>query len=167
MGSLSQENIDKLDLNGGVYRCEPVLEWLPEHKRNDPYWCRNWTFRPREYNGEYYMHDTYWSGYDSHPIKLSDENFDRFEYLFNFNDIRFEYSYQSWSEYPEENRWICSLDSGGRSRPKFVVHQKAHKVKDSVVARLMAEIDTLTSELEYKKETLDRVINDEVDIDYV
>ena len=167
MGSLSQENIDKLDLNGGVYRCEPVLEWLPEYKRNDPYWCRNWTFRPREYDGEYYMHDTYWSGYDSHSIKLSDENFDRFEYLFNLNDIRFECSYQSWVEYPEEDRWICPLDSSGRSHPKFVVRQKVHKVKDSVVARLISEIETLTSELEYKKETLDRVINDEVDIDYV
>lgn len=34
--ALSQKNIEKLRMNG-IYRCDPVLEWLPSYKRNNPY----------------------------------------------------------------------------------------------------------------------------------
>ena len=57
MATLSKENVNKLNLNA-IYRCEPMLEKLPSYKRNDPYWCCNWTFKPQLVDGEYYMYDT-------------------------------------------------------------------------------------------------------------
>ena len=78
---LSQDNIDKICMTG-VYRCNPVLKWLPSYKRDNPYHCVNWIFTPDKYKDNYYMRDTYWSS-DRFSILLSDENFDMFELLFS------------------------------------------------------------------------------------
>lgn len=155
---LSEENINKLHMNG-IYRCEPVLEWLPSYKRNNPYWCKNWTFYVREYNGEYYMYDTYWSTGDDERVKLTDKNFDKFEYLFEKNEVR-RVSYQQWVEYREEDRWVVGLDSGGA---EHYVRKTADKVKEKVIERLQNDINYLEYNLEYKKKTLSRVISGEMD----
>ena len=115
---LSQENIDKLHMSG-IYQCKPVLEWLPEYKRDRPYWCRNWTFRCYRGGNKYYMYDTYWSTGDNYPIELTDDNFDKFEYLFDLDQIQYVNDYSRWIEYPEEDRWIAPLDSGGITYSKY------------------------------------------------
>ena len=84
---LSKENIEKLNKNG-IYKHEVIPEWLPSYRRNMPFHCKNWTFRIVEYNGTYYMYDTYWSS-DDHPIELTDQNIDEFEYLFKRDEVRF------------------------------------------------------------------------------
>ena len=100
---LSQENINKLHMNG-IYRRDPVLDWIPSYKWNNPYWCKNWTFHVRERNGKYIMYDTYWATGDEHPIELTDDNFNKFEYLFDLDDVHYVNSYKGWLEYPEEER---------------------------------------------------------------
>lgn len=159
---LSQENIDKLHMNG-IYKCEPVLSWLPSYKRDNPYWCRNWTFRPKKYRDEYYMQDTYWSIGDDYPVKLTDENFDKFEFLFDLGDIRYVYDYERWLEYPDEDRWVVALDSGGYSDAKYVVRRGATKVKERVIARMQRDINYLKRNLADKERKLERIINDEID----
>lgn len=124
---LSQENIDRLHMNG-LYRCDPVLAWLPSYKRDNPYWCKNWTFRVKKYNDSYYMYDTYWRDCDESPIKLNDENFEKFEFLFDFDDVRYVNSYKHWIEYPEEDRWRVALDSGGTHNTKYVVKRNSQKM---------------------------------------
>ena len=158
---LSQENINNLHMNG-IYRCDPVLKWLPSYKRDNPYWCRNWTFRVKERNGEYFMYDTYWSIYDDCPIKLTDENFDKFEYLFDLDDVRF-IDYNSWIEYPEEDRWSVGLDSSGMSHKKYIVRRDASKIKERVVDRMQRDINYLRQDLAYKERLLENIIDGSVD----
>ena len=163
---LSQENIDKLHMKG-IYICEPVLEWLPFWKRDDPYHCRNWTFKVKKFGNEYYMHDTYWSTGDDNPIILTDENFDKFEYLFDYDQVKLINDYSRWLEYPEEDRWCVALDSGGNTFKRYVVRSGAKKVKERVVERLQHEINHLKSELATKELQVERLINDEISVDWV
>lgn len=164
--SLSQENIDKIHPRG-IYRCDPVLEWLPSYKRDNPYWCRNWTFKVHQYHNDYYMADTYWSSGDDHAIKLTNENFDKFEYLFDLDNIKYVNEYSRWLEYPPEDRWCVGLDSGGMGMPKYVVRKDAKKIKEKVIERLCREINILKDELATKQRQLDKVIGDEIDYEYV
>lgn len=161
---LSQENIDKLHMNG-IYRCEPVLSWLPSYKREDPYWCRNWTFRVRKSN-KYYMYDTYWSTGDEYPIELTDENFDKFEYLFDLDDVRYINSYENWLEYPDEDKWKVGLDSGGIRYPKYVVRRDAKKVKERVVERMQCDIEYLKSDLAQKERLLAGIVDGSIDYNF-
>ena len=165
--SLSQENINKLCMTG-LYRCKPVLEWLPSYKRNDPYWCKNWTFRVREYKGKYYMSDTYWATGDDHPIELTDEIFDRFKLIFDFNDVeKFNGSYNQWLTYPDDQKWNIPVDSGGMSNSRFFIRKGAMPLKERVVARLNDEIKYLEGELGYRKTKLKMVEDDKVDLRFV
>lgn len=161
---LSQENLDKLHMNG-IYRCDPVLSFLPLYKRDDPYWCRNWTFKVRRYKDKYYMSDTYWV-MDDYPIELTDENFDRFEYLFDIDQVRYINDYSTWLEYPEEDRWCVGLDSGGMTMKKYVVRLGAKKIKERVIERMEREINFLKSELSQKERRLEGIINGELDYNY-
>ena len=162
---LSQENINKIHMNG-IYRCDPVLEWLPYYKRNDPYWCKNWIFKVKEYKGKYAMYDTYWSTGDEHPVELTDKNFDKFEFLFDLDDIRYINSYESWLEYPKEDRWKVALDSGGISYPKYVVRRGSKKIKELVIERMQREIDYLKQDLAYKERILDGIKDDSINYEY-
>lgn len=163
---LSKENIEKLHLNG-IYRCEPVLKWLPSYKQDNPYWCKNWTFKVSKYKDDYYMIDTYWSSGDEHPIKLTDENFDLFEFLFDRDEVKSINFYKNWLEYPEKDRWKCALNSGGWSDPVYLVKKTSHKDKDKVVERIRDEINLLRSQLFLKERDLQRVLEDSADLDYV
>ena len=159
---LSQENINKLHMNG-IYHCDPVLEWLPSYKRDTPYWCKNWTFKVKEYKGKYAMYDTYWATGDDHPIELTDENFDKFEYLFDLNDIRYVNSYENWLEYPEEDRWRIPLDSGGTDYAKYVVRRGAKKIKELVIERMRRNIEYLKFDLAHKERLLEGIIDGSID----
>ena len=161
---LSQENIDKLHIDG-IYRCNPVLSWLPSYKRDDPYWCRNWTFKVKQYDGKYYMYDTYWSTGDDYPVELTNENFDKFEYLFDLNDIQYVNSYENWLEYPEEDKWRIPLDSGGTDYAKYVVRRGVKKVKERVVERLKRDIDYLKYDLAQKERILAGILDGSIDWD--
>ena len=155
---LSNENIEKLHMNG-IYRHEPVPEWLPSYRRNDPYHGKNWTFKVVKYEDKYYMHDTYWSTGDDHPIELTDENINEFEYLFENDEVRFMNDYAKWLEYDESDRWYCGLDSAGK---RFVVRRGASKIKELVVERLEREINTLKSDLASKQRILEGVRSGEL-----
>lgn len=165
--SLSQANIDKLNMNG-LYHCDPVPEWLPSWKRENPYWCRNWTFRVRKYDDNYYMYDTYWATGDDYPVELTDENFDMFELIFNFDDVEeFRGGYLKWMTYAYEDRFRVAVDSGGVNYPKCFIRKDAMPQKDLVILRIQNEIADLQRELDRKKEQLEDVINDEVDLRWV
>lgn len=155
---LSQENINKLH-NNGLYKCEPVLSWLPAYKRDNPYWCRNWTFKVRNHGNKYYMYDTYWSTGDENPIELTDENFDKFELMFDLDKIKFINAYQDWLEYPEKDRWRVAIDNGGLNYAKYVVRKDAKKLKTAIIERLQRDIDYLHHDLALKEHHLRGMID--------
>lgn len=166
---LSQENINKLHIDG-LYRCDPKLELLPEYKRADPYWCINWTFRVRlGRDGVYYMVDTYWSGSSSLTIKLTDENFNDFVLIFDFNDVeefyvKSESSYKKWLCYNEEDAFHVPVDSGGLSYAKYYIKKNAIPDKQKVINRLQGDIASLIDQLNCKQKMLDKVVNDKINL---
>ena len=127
-----------------------------------PFHCKNWTFRIVEYNGTYYMYDTYWSS-DDHPIELTDQNIDEFEYLFKRDEVRFVNDYEKWLEYEEEDRWFCGINSAGS---RYIVRCGASKNKKRVMERLEHEIESLKSEISSKERILEGIRSGELNFNY-
>ena len=160
--SLSQQNIDKLCMTG-IYHCDPVLSWLESFRRSDPYHCINWTFKVMkdENSDDYYMCDTYWSGWEGLRVKLDDKNIDKFELLFDMNDVH-KVSPTDFYDYDECDRWHTALDSAGYQYSKyFFVRNGAKKNKEILLARLNDELDDLERRVEMKKKEIKQVMAEE------
>lgn len=153
--SLSQENINKLCMTG-VYRCDPVLSWIESWRRDDPYHCINWTFKVVKYDNpdKYYMRDTYWSSGSGLSVELTDENFDKFELLFDMNEVH-KVNPPDFYDYNEEDRWHIALDSGGYMFSKhYYVRKGAKKNKEVLLERLNWELDSLRRQVKWKEEEI-------------
>lgn len=162
---LSEENVKKLVLSG-LYKHEPDKRYRGSLYWDDMYHCFNWTFRVRhnENTDDWYMVDTY---FDEKSIELTDENFDEFEFVFDFNEVQ-KHSGKNIYEYDENDRWHVAIDSGGMScGGKYFVRKGATKIKDKVLNRIKEEISSLERNLEYQKNIYQRVLNDECNLDYV
>ena len=157
--NLSKENIEKLCMSG-IYQCDPVLSWIESWRRDSPYHCINWTFRVRKYDDpeRYYMVDTYWSGCEGLKVELTDEKFEKFELLFDMNDVR-KVSPPDYYDYDEEDRWHIALDSGGYRYSKYYfVRKDAKKNKDIQLERLNAELESLKRQVVIKEDEIKRVM---------
>ena len=156
--SLSEENISKLHMTG-IYHCDPVLSWIESWRRDDPYHCINWNFKVYRYSdGTYYMMDTYWSGGDGLSVKLTDENFDKFEFLFDMDDVK-KVSKTDFYDYDEEDRWHLALDSGGYQFSRYYfVKKNAKKNVDKQLERLNEELDSLLRQVEWKKDEINKIL---------
>lgn len=163
---LSNKNIEKLCMSG-LYKHDPVKEWRGSAYKDNLYWCFNWTFTPSydKDNNIWYMVDTYYG--DTH-IKLTDENFDGFEFVFDFNEVVKVSNDYHFSDYNENDFWFkMATDSGGWEFAKSYIKKDAKKNKNKVIQRLTEEIEGLERSLEYKKEQLERIKNDEIDLKYI
>lgn len=95
------------------------------------------------------MVDTYFS--DKY-IELTDENFDKFKLIFDFNDVCEE-------NYPEKYddcdlyRYV-RVDSGGRSLSRTYRKKQAKRSKEKMRNILMSEIASLETQLSWKKREL-------------
>ena len=157
---LSQENINKLCMTG-IYRAHP--EDFSKTSSSDPYWCKNWTFRViKDRDDEYVMADTYWSS-SPNCISLNDDNFDKFTLLFDLNEVE-KYKGSHFEDYEEKDRWMVPMDSGGRSHSYKYIRKGSAPSKKRVVERLREEIYALESKLRYKREDLQKVLADKVDL---
>lgn len=158
---LSQKNIDKLCMTG-IYRCDPksILSEASTIYYN-PYHSRNWTFKVKVCGGEYLMVDTYWS-VSPDAISLSDDNFDKFELLFDMNDVK-KYYGSFFEDYAPEDRWIVRLDSGGATKPYKIVRKEAFPVKERVMERILDDIKCSESHINGMKKLLQQIRNDEID----
>ncbi len=165
--SLSQEKIIKLCMTG-IYRCDPVLSWIESWRRDTPYHCINWTFRVRKYErpGEpdkYYMCDTYWSTGDGLSVELTDDNFDKFEFMFDMNDVH-KVSPPDFYDYNEEDRWHVALDSGGYQYSRhYYVRKGAKKNKEVLLERLNLELDSLRRQIKWKEEEIAKVLAEDIE----
>lgn len=162
---LSQKNINKI-VKTGLYTHEPDKRYRGSVFWDNMYHCFNWTFRVVQGKDpdQWYMVDTY---FDDKYIELTDENFDEFELLFDFNEVN-KHSGKNIYEYDESDWWHVALDSGGMScGGKYFVRKGAVKKKNRVLKRLEDEIGYLEQKLENKKRDYKKVLNDEVDLENV
>lgn len=162
---LSKENVDKLVISG-LYRHDPDKKYRPALYWDQMYHCFNWTFkvRHRESNDTWYMVDTY---FGDKYIELTDENFDEFEFLFDFNEVEKHSGKNIW-EYDENDYWHVAIDSGGMyCGGKYFVKKGATKSKEKVLERIEGEIRSLERQLENKKADYERVLNDEVNLNWI
>lgn len=161
---LSKENVNKLIITG-LYRHEPDKRYRGSIYWDDMYHCFNWTFKVRhnEKTDEWYMVDTY---FNDKSIELTDDNFDEFKFLFDFNEVE-KHSGENIYEYDESDWWYVAIDSGGRAYGKYFVQKNATKVKEKVLKRIESEIDYLERQLKSKREDYKRIENDEVNLKYV
>lgn len=163
---LSEENRNKIIMTG-LYTCSPQLNWLPEYKRDNPYWCKNWTFRPTVYGDRLFMRDTYWSS-ETFQVELTDSNFDLFSLVFDFYEVEeYKQSTDKWVCYEEEDRWRIAVDSGGQRFPKYYIRKGSKPNKDLVIERLEEEIDGVKRDLKYRTRILEQVKNNKIDLRYV
>ena len=157
---LSKENEEKLRPNG-LYRCEPVLDWIASYKRDTPYHCMNWTFRPvmrtdKDGNTEWYMEDTYWSCGGGLTVKLTDENFDKFEFVFCFDEVSCVKA-SVFYDYDEEDRFDVAVDSGGLVYKGYFVKKGSKPNKNLQIERLQRELDMLRSKASYLEGEIKRL----------
>jgi hypothetical protein len=162
---LSKENKNKL-VHTGLYRCEPNKKYRSQLYWNDMYHCFNWTFIVHhcESDDTWYMVDTY---FNDKYIELTDENFDEFEFLFDFNEVE-KHSGKNIYDYDENDWWHVATDSGGMyCGGKFYLKRNALPKKEKILNRLKEEIDYAERNLEYMKNKYQRVMNGEIDLKYV
>jgi hypothetical protein len=153
--SLSKENISKLCLTG-VYRCDPIESGLGKgESREYLYWGCNWVFTVRKSEDDYMMVDTYWSS-ESKSFVLTDENFDKFKFLFDMNDVR-QVSQDFFYDYDEDDRWFVAMDSGGWQYAKCYVKKDAKKNKEKLLSRLNDELASLKWRVEDKEREIARI----------
>ena len=160
---LSQENRDKLILSG-LYEAEPnrnIHGWY-----DDAYWCFNWTFKVQhnEDKDKYYMVDTY---YGDKYFELTDEYFELFTLIFDFNDVEKHNGNNIW-DYDEDDRYHVAIDSGGTyCGGKYFIKKDAIKNKDKVLSRLSDDIRYAKDKLERLQKDYEDVINDRINLEYV
>lgn len=152
---LSLELKSQINFNG-IYVCDPVTNWLPSYKRNDPYHCINWTFRAEERGEDVYMVDTYWAT-DAFRVKLTDENFSMFKLLYDRNEVT-QISLSEVPDYDDEDIFHVALDSGGYQYSKYYFKKiGAKKNKEKVLDRLYSELKGVESRAEYLKRKISEI----------
>lgn len=167
--SLSKENVSKLNFKG-LYSHRPDVKYRGKLYADDLYWCFNWIFKVKEIGYSdtdeklYKMIDTY---YGDKGIEITDENFDEFKLIFDFDDV-IEISKDASLDYNDEDVYTVAIGSGGwRYDRKFFVNKGTKKNKDIVTNRLKDEIESLECKINRKREQLKKVENDEIDLKYV
>ena len=162
---LSQENVNKLVITG-LYKHDPDKRYRSSVFWDNMYHCFNWTFKisHNEKTDKWYMVDTY---FNDKSIELTDDNFDEFEFLFDFNEVE-KHSGKYIYEYDESDWWHVAIDSGGMyCGGKYFVKKGATKNKEKVLKRIKDEINSLERQLKSKREDYRRVENNEVNLNYV
>lgn len=158
---LSEKNREKICMTG-LYRCKPDKS-LMGYEDGYEYWCKNWTFKPMKFGDSIKMVDTY---FNDKLIELTDDNFDKFEFVFDFKEVD-SFTNREYLDRYNTDDWFCiATDSGGRSFPNYYLKKNAYPLKEKVVEKLEYEISVAKNNLESLKRRLEKVNNDEVDLRY-
>lgn len=151
-----------MDINmNGIYKISDKLSIKEACRKYRPsrvgmeFHCMNWTFKPREFRGKLYMVDTYWSA-DSFSIEVDEDNIDDFKLVAIKDDITSVNSSDFLKYYNSADIIWLALDSSGKSRPYVL---KSTKMSAEIgVEVLRSEIESLYSEIEYKKSLISKIL---------
>lgn len=164
--NLSQEHIDLLDMNA-IYEMKPDVKYRGKLYESNLYHCCNWTFTVRTDNeGNYFMVDTYWSSGDNLRIMVTDENFHEFKKIFNKDEVK-EIRQDEEKYYLYDDVYRVALNSGGIRSKKRFVNKHTPRNKDIILGLMDEKIRYLQNEMEYLKQNKERLLNGEIDIDYI
>lgn len=138
---------DKMTIKEACRKYRPTRVGMEFH-------CMNWTFRPREFRGKLYMVDTYWST-DSFSIEVDEDNINDFKLVAIKDDIT-SVNPSNLKYYNSEHIIWLALNSSGESRPYIL---KSTKMSAEIgVKVLRSEIESLYSEIEYKKSLISKIL---------
>lgn len=129
---------------------------------NFEYHCKNWVFRLRKTSdGEYYMHDTYWSSYDENAIKVTEDNIEKFTPLFDINkvekipdtDEKFMYDSSDIYEVLDQNQFHArvtyykKIDAKKKLDNQIEVLKSRKEKKEYQLKKAQREYDEVAQEL--------------------
>ena len=147
----------------GIYKISDKLTVKEACKKYRPsrvgmeFHCMNWVFTPREYNGQFYMVDTYWSS-DSFTIDVDESNIDDFKLVAIKDDIKGIYGSDVQYYNSSDVIWLA-MNSSGELAP--YVDKGTKMCSEISVKVLRSEIDYLYSEIEDKKRLISRILKGE------
>lgn len=147
-----------MDINmNGIYKISDKMTIKEACRKYRPsrvemeFHCMNWTFKPREFRGKLYMVDTF----DSFVIEVDEDNIDDFKLVAIKDDIT-SVNQSNLKYYNSEDIIWLALYSSGQSRPYVL---KSTKMSSEIgVKVLRSEIESLYSEIEYKKSLISKIL---------
>lgn len=155
------KGVEFMDINmNGIYKIADHMTIKEACKKYRPsrigmeFHCMNWVFTPREYKGQFYMVDTYWSS-DSFTIEVDESNISDFKLVAIKDDIERVPSYEVQFYNRNDVIWLA-LDSSGSNVPHVV---KGTKMSSDIgVKVLRSEIESLYFDIECKKDQISRIL---------
>ena len=126
---LIDRNKERLCITG-LYKHKPDSKYRDSSYKDNLFHGCNWMFKPVVIKDKsIWMIDTYWSDGSGVQIQLTDENFDEFEFLFDFQNVE-NHSGNNIGDYKEEDYWHVALNSGGwYCGGQYVIRKGAEPVK--------------------------------------
>lgn len=153
---LSQSNINKLCMTG-LYRHKPDFNKFIGMTHRNMYHCKNWTFTVLRGENSYYMVDTYWHTGGDIMYDLTDENFDDFEFIFDFNKVK---ETNTPEEYEEDDVYLrIPTNSGGVKFAKDYVKIDTKPSKEKLIKKCKEEIENCERQLNNLKRDLEQFEN--------
>lgn len=150
-----------MDINmNGIYKISDKMTVKEACRKYRPsrvgmeFHCMNWVFTPREYKGQFYMVDTYWSS-DSFMIEVDESNIDDFKLVAIKDDIK-QIAMSDVKFYASDDIIWLATDSSGSSRPYILNNTKMSS--DIGVKVLRSEIESLYSDIEWKKDQIAKIL---------
>jgi hypothetical protein len=148
--ALSKENYDKV-IHGGIYKAD--YKDFTNKDYESAHWCRNWTFRPVIYPDSIYMADTYFGEF---AYQLTDENFNKFEFVVIESDI-VHVSSEQWDTIDEKDRFHMPLDSGGWSGRTCWVKKESRASKEKLLQQKEEALRIAKRKVEWLEGDIERI----------
>jgi len=146
----------------GLYKSAPMPETLPSYLRTDPYHCHNWTFHPVKAKDPdtgilcVSMVDTY---YGDFAIEVTDENFHRFEFLFDTREYRDAGPYVP-DDYDPKDYIRAAVGSGGISNAHYFIRKDAKRSREAMIRKCSRELSDLYRSLDLQETRLKQLTAD-------
>ena len=150
-----------MDINmNGIYKIADHMTIKEACKKYRPsrvgmeFHCMNWVFEPREYKGQFYMVDTYWSS-DSFTIHIDESNVDDFKLVAIKDDITRIPSCEVQFYNRSDIIWLA-MDSSGSNCPYVI---KGTKMSSEISVKVLrSQIESLYSDIEDKKRQIRNIL---------
>lgn len=158
MNKLTKENKERI-LENGVYKW---LGHIPQPGYISGYHCKNWIFIPRFLeDGRVLMLDTYFKSSNYHKIEITDENFDKFEFVFDKTKVS-QIGYDTADRYrPEDLYRNIAMDSGGYSCSSCIwVDRDTPYDIDRQIAQMKREVESAKSNLKWREQDLEKLLKE-------
>jgi hypothetical protein len=103
------------------------------------------------------MVDTYWGGGNGLVIELTDENYDEFELIFDFDEVK---QINNPEDYEYEDVYHVAIDSGGiHCGGKYFINKNTKPSQQKLIQNCKGEIEFCEYRLSRLKKDLEKLID--------